>query len=92
MKNVLQWVVSYFDFLKSRTNTTLIGGLIAYLLARGGITADPNSIADAIAGAATQAGGAPLSVKDVIVFFVVALGIYFRTNPQATLGKSPPAS
>lgn len=86
--DLLNYLASFFDFLKSRTNATLFVGFIAFILAKQGIILDTNAAGGALSEAATQVG-APHDAQTLIVFLVTVLGIYFRSNPQAVYRRTP---
>ncbi|MGE0830806.1 MAG: hypothetical protein AB7O04_15840 [Hyphomonadaceae bacterium] len=79
----LSYLAGYFDLFKSRTNTTIVAGVIAYFLAKFHIAIDANVAADAIASAATEVGTMPMTPQDLIIFIISILAVYFRSNPKA---------
>lgn len=84
---ILNYVGSYFDVLKSRTNGVIIGGFLAYFFSKFGVSIDTEAAGSAISEAATQAGTIPLTTQDLIVFGVTVLAVYFRSNPRTSFRK-----
>lgn len=83
-KSVLDWLVSFAEPFKSRTNTVLFVGLVAYVFERfANVHIDQAAAADAVVNAAGQVNPT-MSVSDLIVLGVTVLGAYFRSNPKAS--------
>lgn len=80
---LLGYIGSYFDILKSRTNGVVVAGVVAYFASKLNISVDSEVLGGAIADAATQVGTVPLTVQDLIVFAVAIAAVYFRSNPKA---------
>ena len=84
---LLSYLGSYFDVLKSRTNGVIIAGFLAYFFSKFGVAIDTEAAGTAISEAATQAGAVPMTAQDLIVFAVTVLAVYFRSNPRTSFRK-----
>lgn len=82
---LLTYLGSFFDPLKSRTNAVLIAGFLATLAAKFGVEVDSERAADAVvAGAQQVQNGITLDFPTIIAAVVTVLGVYFRSNPRVS--------
>lgn len=85
---LLRYLGSFFDPLKSRTNAVLIAGFIAMVASKFNFEVDQERAADAVvAGAQQIQNGITLDFPTIIAAVVTVLGVYFRSNPRVSFSS-----